>query len=315
MTTSSPTEALALIDIKPGVRFGVGVLQDLLPDVETALFFGKVYDLDYEQLSNLLSTVLHSDLAKALFDGDHSESLQGYLVDDLVYPPSANVEAGDITFAPVIPAGELLPELWAMLELEVADSIKAVAEKLESVVGMLPGKEGSMLLKDMMKMNLRRPTLGVQKAVIHHDLVKENLLILDVSGSMSAPTVEAIIEDVVALSYNANAHLCIVSNDAIHWEPGSYDVAAVLARAQYGGTYYETLRPLLDRDWGVVITVADYDSSEDAKAAIARCTGHIDEVLDISLVQRCTFLAECVGQLADSVKPLLVATRNLTCGY
>lgn len=89
----------------------------------------------------------------------------------------------------------------------------------------------------------------------------------------------------------------------------------MLDRAEYGGTRYETLAPLFNRDWGTVVTIADYDSANIAKSVIGNCTGHIGTVLDISLVNRSTFLAECVGQLADKVQPLMVAQGNLTRNY
>ena len=312
MTKSSLRSSLDLIEVKPGLRFSKAVLQDLLPDVETLLFFGKVYELNYTQLSALLATVLKSDLAAELFAGDHSLDLQDYLVEDMwdgYYPPDVN--PGDITFDPEVPQGEILPELWKSLEVDVAQSIKMVAEKLESVVGMLPGKQGSMLFKSMMKMNVRRPTLGTHQAHIHHEPVKENLLILDVSGSMTESTIRKIIDDVVAMSYTANTHMAIVSNTTTHWEPGSYNVDDVLARCEFGGTHYETLGELLNKDWGTVITIADYGSSQSAKRFIGdNCTGRIDLVLDVSLVNRPTFLAECVGQLADEVRPLLIASTQ-----
>lgn len=309
MTSSDLAASLDIVEVKPGLRFSKQTLLELLPDAETVLFFGKVYNLDYAQLSRLMGRVLNSPLAAALFEGDHSLDLQDYLVDELDIPDTGQ---GDITFSPDVPKGEILPEVWASLEVDVADSIKAVAAKLESVVGKLPGKQGSMLFKSMMTMNAKRPTLGSYKAHIHHDPVKENLLILDVSGSMSAPTIKAIIEDVVALSYKANAHMAVVSDTTTHWEPGSYSVENVLAACEYSGTHYETLEDLLHRNWGTVITVADYDSSRSAKDHLDRqCRGHVDQVLDISLVYRPTFLAECVGQLADEVKPLLIANGYL----
>ena len=66
---------------------------------------------------------------------------------------------------------------------------------------------------------------------------------------------------------------------------------------------------------GASVSIADYDSAYIAKSVISNCTGHIGTVLDISLVNRSTFLAECVGQLADKVQPLMVARRNLTRNY
>jgi hypothetical protein len=342
MTTSSTISrselkrSLDLLEIKPGKRFSIQVLKDLLPTTEAALFFAKVYELDYTQLSNLLHHVCDSEVADALFSGNHSTDLQSYLVGSYAHESWCAIESGDldeygdltcdctpvftpgvvnpdvldgdIVFDPDVPVGEILPQVWESLEITVAQSIKDVASKLEDIVGLLPGKQGTMVFNSMMVMNRKRPTIGDYKASVHHDRQKENLLILDVSGSMTESTVRAIVDDVVALSYMANAHLAIVSNDAFYWAPGTYDSDAVLKKAQFGGTYYEELAPLLNRDWGVVITVADYDSSRSAAEHINRvCSGHIDEVLDISLVNRPTFLAECVGQLADKVTPLLIA--------
>lgn len=309
MTRSQISADLEIFEVKPGLKFALTTLKALLPDVETLLFFGKVYELDVYQLSNLLSRVFAGHtLVDELTSGDHSTSLQDYLVDDLdVY----GVEDGDITFSPDVPTGEILPEVWKSLEVEVAASIKAVAAKLQDMVGLMPGKQGSMVFRSMMTMNAKRPTIGQFKAAVHHAPKPDNLIIFDVSGSMGERLVQTLVDDVVSMSYMANAHLAIVSNTTTHWEPGSYDSTSVLQAAEFGGTQYETLAPLLQRDWGVVVTVADYDSSASARDHIGRhCSGSIEQVLDISLVNRPTFLAECVGQLANEVRPVLVATGS-----
>ena len=127
---------------------------------------------------------------------------------------------------------------------------------------------------------------------------------------MSESTIEKIVEPVVGLGYMADAHLVIVSNTATHWGPGEYTVDAVMEAAEFGGTHYETLAPLFERDWGTVVTIADYDSSWSAKGALASCNGSIQQVLDISLVNSPTFLAECLGQLAAEVRPLMIASTN-----
>lgn len=319
LTSPELSQSLTLYEVKPGLRFDVNTLKDLLPDVETVLFFGKVYGLDAQQLGLLLHTVLETTLTTALFaeGGEHSHDLQGYLVDgytdedgywhDAIISPA---EKGKVTLAPDVPHGEILPEMWKQLEVEVAASIKAVATKLETVVNRLPGKHGTMMMKSMMRLNANRPTIGDYRATVHHEHLQDNLVILDVSGSMTAATIEQIIDDVVALSYEASASMAVVSNTCTFWEPGSYSVDDVLDACEFGGTYYEKLAPLFDRDWGTVITVADYDSSPDAKRVLAGCNGHIEQVLDISLVNRPTFLAECVGQLASEVKPILIATSR-----
>jgi hypothetical protein len=302
---------LEIIEIKPGVRFSLGTLRRALPDTETALFLAKLYKLDAYQLGHLLRVVFDQrELVQALMGEDHTHSydLQDYLL-ELGY--ESLIESGAIIFGEAPPKGEILPELWKSLEVEIASSILEVAEKLKDVIGHMPGKQGEMVFQSMMKVNARRPILGDHKAFIHHAPQRDNLVVLDVSGSMSEATIKAIVEDVLALTYMANAHLAIVSDTSTHWGPGESTVEAVLSVAEYSGTHYETLAALMDQDWGVVVTIADYDSSWNAMSAIKARSGHIQQLLDISLVNRPTFLAEVLGQLADEVRPLLIADRNL----
>jgi hypothetical protein len=303
---------LELIEIKPNVQFSKALLKRALPDVETLLFFAKLYKLSAPQLGHLMREVLGEwDVVHALTaeSNEHSVDLQDYLL-ELGY--DTMIESGNIIFGEVQPKGEILPEMWKDLEVTVAQSIADVAEKLKDVVGHLPGKQGEMVFKSLMSVNAKRPTLGDYKAHIHHAPQRENLVVLDVSGSMSEHTIRRIIEDVLALTYMANAHLAIVSNNTIHWGPGEATVDAVLAAAEYGGTHYETLAALMDQDWGVVVTIADYDSAWSVMDAIKQRAGHIQTLLDISLVHRPTFLAEVLGQLADEVRPLMVASSYLT---
>lgn len=296
-----------VIEIKPGVGFLEDRLIKMLPDMESLLFLAKLYDLDAQQLSALMRVRFNTnDVVTALLaEGDqHSSELQEYLIsvgfEDLI-------ERGLVAQNTTPPAAEILPEVWKSLEIEVASSIKQVAEKLRDVVGHMPGKTGHMVLESMMKLNARRPTIGDYKAQVKHKAAPKNLVVLDVSGSMSESTIRTIINDVVALSWEADAALAIVSSTATYWEPGEYDVDVVLSRAEYAGTEYDTLVSLFEgRHWGVVVTIADYDSRMSAKHAFQEVNGTVDVVLDISLEGRPTFLSECIGVLADEVRPLLV---------
>jgi hypothetical protein len=307
---SALNDQLFLVEVKPGIKFSLATLKAILPDVETTLFFAKVYHLDSHELANLLHFVHNTPVVDALTaqGGLHSTDLQDYLV-EAGYEYLIN--EGAISFNTIQPKGEVLPILWSNLELDIAKSIQEVADKLKDVVGAMPGKQGKMVFKSLMTVNAKRPLLGDYKAHIHHGPQLPNLVILDVSGSMTEETIRTIVDDVVALSYMADASLAVVSNTTTIWGPGEYDSKGVLSVAEFGGTHYETLAPLLDQDWGVVVTIADYDSSPSANAAIARCNGSIEQVLDISLVRRPTYLAEVVGQWAADVKPLLVATHDL----
>lgn len=302
--------SLDLIHIRSDLVFPRQGLEMFLPDVETALFFAMLYDLTAEELSGLLRELFNTDLMDALFMGDHSTELQDYILDDL------DVEGVEHCFDThtehIVP--QLLPQMWEQIRVEVAQSIKDVATKLGTTVQSMPGKQGQMLFKSMMTINSKRPVVGDYKAHIHHARQVPNLVILDVSASMSEPTVREIVGDVVALAYQANAHLAIVSNSSFHWEPGGFSTASVLKNSQFSGTHYESLAPLLQQNWGTVVTIADYDSSEYAKDFIKRqCSGTVEEVLDISLVSKSTYLSECVGQLSSkSVRPLLIASPDAT---
>lgn len=303
---------LEIIEIAPGIRFSKGTLKKGLPTVESALFLAKLYNLDAAQRSALLYLLFgQSDVVAALTKegGGHSMDLQDYLL-ELGY--EYLIESGDIVFGEAVPKGEVLPEVWKDLEVTIAKSIQEVADKLKDVVGALPGKQGEMVFRSLMTVNAKRPILGNHKAVIHHAPQRDNLVVLDVSGSMSETTIHTIIEDVMALTYMADAWLAIVSNNTTFWRPGEATVSAVLAAAEFGGTQYETLAELMDMDWGVVVSIADYDSSYAAMGAIKSRAGHIQQLLDISLVNRPTFLSEVLGQLASEVRPLLIADYDLT---
>ena len=298
---------LDVVEFMPGKKASLSALKGLLPDVETALFFAKALDMDYKQLSALLYNVFNTSVTQALNTGCHSEDLQDYLIEDIL-PDLEYGQAVSVAYED-IPHAEFLPEVWESIELQVATSLKEVAGKLAGVIDALPSKEGAMTFSHMARLNRQRPVIGDYRAGITHQRVQNNLVVLDVSGSMSAHTVSAIINDVVALSWKANASLAIVSNTTRLWDPGTYSVEAVLAEAEYQGTHYETLVPLFqNRNWGTVITIADYDSGRDARHRLSECTGRIGQVLDISLVDKPTFLAECLGQLADKTTPLLVGS-------
>jgi hypothetical protein len=308
LSSSEITASLELFEFTPGRKASVKVLKRLLPDYETALFFGKAMSMPYDTLRELFTKVFEVDVVQALFaeGGNHSTDLQGYIVDTV--PPNVLSHAKRLNYVDDYSHATFLRSFWEELDVTVAQSIKEVAQKLAGVLEALPSKAGEMTFKHMAKLNKQRPTIGTYEAAVKHDLVPDVLVILDVSGSMGADTISKIAADVVNLGWTANAHLAIVSDTTKHWGPGAYTVADVLAAAEYGGTHYETLTPILNKVWGTVITIADYDSSADAARYIRQhATGRIGRVLDLSLVNRPTYLVECVGQLADEVQPLLIA--------
>ena len=310
----SLTNDVEIIEVAPGRKFSVGVLQRLLPDPETMFFFAKAFDLDYLAVSKLTRELFKgSSLIDELTRGDHSTELQDYMLDLASYIPThLQPEEVSVTFGGSNPPkGEILPQLWESLQLEVAQSIKDVAAKLESTLEVLArSQQGHMVFGHMAKVNARRPgRLGTYGPRIDHPKTGENLVVFDVSGSMTPHTVQMLADDVVSLSYKANAHLAIVSNNCFYWAPGTYSTRDVLEKAEYRGTHYDQLIDLFQRDWTTVTTIADYDSYHDARTAFRTLAkGRVGEVLDISLVNKPTFLAECIGQVADKVTPLLIGT-------
>ena len=306
---------LNLFEVSPGKKFSKGVLRRLLPDTETMFFFAKAYALDYNQVSALTRMLFgERSLIDELTRGDHSTELQDYVLDLANYiPEHRKPETISPTFGDeIIPEGEILPQLWESLQITVAESIADVAKKLEGTLEVLArSQQGRMVFSHMAKVNARRPRgpLGSFGPRVVHPAWGENLVILDVSGSMTSHTVQTIADDVVALSYKANAHFAIVSNSCFYWAPGTYSTKDILNKAEYGSTHYDQLVQLFNRDWTTVTTIADYDSYKDSKAVFRQhATGRVGEVLDISLVNRPTYLAECIGVVADKVTPLLIGT-------
>ena len=317
LTERELKDSLTLFEFAPGKRASIKVLADLLPNIETALFFGQVYHLSEVYLRELLLTLFKTPFFTALLDSaeQHSTTLQDYVLPMLTVAETEQYRNHLSATPPaegfVVPNSELLVAAWEAQLTEVAESIETVAHKVAGVLDLLPSKYGTMTMQHLRQLNTQRGSIGKYAAQITHDRNIDRLVILDVSGSMSEGTVRAIVGDVVALAYKANATLAVVSNHTYYWNPGEYSVASVLSVAEFGGTQYETLIPLLQQDWEKVITIADYDSSPHAKSLILEtASGHIGEVLDMSLVNRPTFLAECVGQLAQSVRPFLIGTSH-----
>lgn len=293
--------------------FVEAALKEAIPDVETALWFAKAFDFTPQERGELLLQLFKTnDVVLALVNEghEHSTQLQDYLLDEGY---EDQIEQGKVVFDPAKPVGEILPEVWASLQVIIASSIKEVVDSLGGTLDKMPGKEGRMLMQSLMVMNAKRPTIGDYQARVHHERQVQNLWILDVSGSMSAPTVQAIIDEVVAGAYQANAHLAVVSDTTTTWIPGSYDSTSVLNACEFGGTHYETLASLFNQDWGVVVSIADYDSSPAALRAFESVKGRIGEVFDISLVNKPTFLGQVLGTIADKVTPVLIAKDEVCC--
>ena len=310
MSNTEVKDSLTLFRLDSKRLISVQKLKELLPDVQTAAWFGAYYKLSRTQLAELFLILFDSPVLETLMTEGykHSTSLQTYLAQTL-----SPAEYGELQMQKVLqpeaPAPDLiLPQLWEAAEVKVATVLREVADTITDVVDRLPSKNGKMVFRTLAKMNANRPTVGVYEPHISHHRRASSLLILDVSGSMTEETIRTIAADVVGLAWKADAHLAVVSNTMTVWEPGGYDVKAILRAAEFSGTHYEQLAPLFNQNWGTVITVADYDSSWSAKEALRGCSSTIEEIIDISLVDRPTFLSESLGHMAKKITPMIVGS-------
>ena len=310
MSNTEVKDSLTLFRLDSKRLISVQKLKELLPDVQTAAWFGAYYKLSRTKLAELFLILFDSPVLKALMTEGykHSTSLQTYLAQALSQDDYVELRMQTV-LQPEAPAPDLiLPQLWEAAEVKVATVLREVADTITDVVDRLPSKNGKMVFRTLAKMNAYRPTVGVYEPHISHHRRASSLLILDVSGSMTEETIRTIAADVVGLAWKADAHLAVVSNTMTVWEPGGYDVKAILRAAEFGGTHYEQLAPLFNQNWGTVITVADYDSSWSAKGVLRGCSSTIEEIIDISLVDRPTFLSESLGHMAKKITPMIVGS-------
>lgn len=312
MSNTEVKDSLTLFRLDSKRLISVQKLKELLPDVQTAAWFGAYYKLSRTKLAELFLILFDSPVLQALMTEGykHSTSLQTYLAEALSQDEYCELQMQKAV-QPEAPAPDLiLPQLWEAAEVKVATALREVADTITNVVDRLPSKNGKMVFRTLAKMNAYRPTVGVYEPHISHHRRASSLLILDVSGSMTEETIRTIAADVVGLAWKADAHLAVVSNTMTVWEPGGYDVKAILRAAEFSGTHYEQLAPLFNQNWGTVITVADYDSSWSAKMALRHCSSTIEEIIDISLVNRPTFLSESIGHMAKKITPMIVGSGS-----
>ena len=312
LTRAQVDQSVRLVNVA-GYSISEKALKGLLPSIETALFLAKAYRMDYKELSNMLWLLFQTDVIEALLGETHvhSAELQDYIVDVVPEDVQAQYGTGHYDKDKAAPNMDLLVQVFEQATVEVASSIQNVVDKLGLVLESFPSKYGEMTFSHLFKLNRQYNAIGTYEAGILHKRTPPRLVILDVSGSMTSETVARIVEPVVALAYEINAHIAIVSNTATLWEPGTFGVDDILAAAEYDGTHYEKLAPIFDEDWETVVTIADYDSAASAREYLRHnCSGSVGQVLDISLVNQPTYLSECVGQLAKEVTPLLIGTGH-----
>ena len=282
-------------------------LKEAVPDIETAVFFAAALDLSLHDTSCMLERLFpHESVVRFFTEGDHSTTLQQYIVDPQYVPGVHDMPVSQYVGQP--PQSVLLTHLLDYATTPVGSSIAEVASSIGTILSKFPHKAGNMSLRHLANFNHRRNQVGSFSATIQHQPEERNLVILDDSGSMGPQLIQAIADEVVALSYSINATLVLVSNTARRWAPGAFTTASVLEHTQFGGTYYEELQPVLNESWDRVVTIADFDSSGSAADYLRRkAKGSIGTIYDVSLVNRPTFLSIALNHLASKRHQIFLA--------
>ena len=309
-------KSVQLVALNNGkAHISLGSLASLVPDVEALMFFGQLYKIPGRELIRYLQMIFEGTVLDLIADHQYSEELQDYMIEDII-PNVYQLGREQVTFEEKDTT--ILKYLFQDVAIPVLESIQELADKIALTIDKLPNDEGKMVFQHMARFNAKRNTIGQFQANIIHQNRLPNLVIFDDSGSVGKETVRALAEDVVALGYKANADLVLVSDTARYWPRGTYTVERIVQEAEYSGTRYETLLPIFTGSvWGHVITIADYDSSYQVRQKFLDLKGQavqptVEKVLDISLVQRPSYLCEVVGILARNVEALsLTAPRAL----
>ena len=226
MTSLIPTQD-DFLHVYDTLAIDMATFKEAIPDIETAVFFAAALDLSLYNTSSLLRRLFpYERMVEFFTEGNHSTMLQQYVVDPQYVPDVHDMPVAQYVGQP--PKSELLAHLLEHATTRVGSSITEVASSIATILGKFPSKAGNMSLRHLANFNHKRNQVGTFSATIQHQPEEKNLVILDDSGSMGASLIEAIADEVVALSYSINATLVLVSNTARRWAPGAFTTDAVL---------------------------------------------------------------------------------------
>lgn len=297
--------------------FDLTALEDILTSLEVTLFFAKALELSVNDRSRLIRAIHKTDLIDELLNGEHSIDLQDYGIDDPDnwVPTDEWVDA--LPVESMVPDSEFLLSIFDDIKVVIASTFVEFTTMLAEVMDAIPSDQAQLMLEDAAKLNYKTNTFGTTQVSVAPIMSLPNALILDDSGSVTRQTFEALVSEYVAVANTHQMHVILVSNTARHFAPEEVSVANLMSVAQFGGTHYEELIRndiLGNMEWGTVITIADYDSSPAAAQVLQNARGRIGLLLDLSLVNRRTYLSEVIGHLADDFKQVLVGAHGYPLG-
>ena len=199
LTGEQVAQSVRLVNVA-GYSISEKALKGLLPDIETALFFAKAYQMDYQDLSTMLWLLFQTDVIEALIGEAHvhSAELQDYIVDVVPEDVQVRYGVGHYDKSKATPDTDLLIQVFEQATVEVPSSIQSVVDKLGQVLESFPSKYGEMTFNHLLKLNRQYNAIGTYEAEILHKRTPPRLVVLDVSGSMTSAPVARIVEPVVA---------------------------------------------------------------------------------------------------------------------
>lgn len=279
-------------------------------------------------LGRIFNALNLGSVADAISAGGHSTELQTWLEEaGLAIPvPDEETVVDDGAGPQDFDADDDLDTLVDLVNtalVKLPASLKELSDGLFlEVLSKQPTGQAHYVLDHVMQVS-KFGQIGTVKTQLEYEVDTNAVLVVDCSGSMGMALGQAIAEPVVRLANDLKCDLILVSTNAVKFPAGTFTVDTVLDNWQNGWTYYNQLIPFfrdITQSYDAIVTIADYDSHAEHKSQIAReCAARAQVLYDINVQYttdydgniRTSFLAECLGQLADRVVPVFVGAPGL----
>lgn len=318
---------------KPEKFIGAAILASFVKTPKDAMFLVKMLGDQVENPAATLGRVFQAldlgTVADYIAAGGHSATLQQWWDDIGISIPVPDEEEviDDGAVQDVFDEDDYdVQTLYDMVNtslVKLPQSIRELGDGLFiEVLSKLPAGDAYYTLDHVMQLS-KFGTYGTMKEQIEYEQDTVACVVLDDSGSMGRPLGQAIVGAAVNLADSLKCDLILVSSYAYRFPAGTFNTDSVMARWENGWTFYNQLIPYfrdISQSYDVVVTIADYDSVPSHKEQILRaCSARIQVLYDICVQYtedgngniRTSYLAECLGQLADRVVPVFVGAPGL----
>ena len=332
MRNIDPHLIIKLTDTEPVKYIGANILAEIITKPKQVMFLVKALGDQVinpaETIGRLFRALDLGTVANYLAEGGHSTELQDWWdANGIVFPVPEHEAVITADEAAVIEDEEgdadTLLDLVNTSLVKLPTTITELADGVfVDVLSKQPSGQANYVMDYLMQVS-KFGQIGTVKTGLEYQADTKAAIVLDCSGNMGRKLGEAIAESVVKLADTLKCDLILVSSTAVRLPAGTFGVKTVLANWQNQLTLYNQLIPHfrdISQSYDVVITIADYDSISSHKSQIMQeCNARIQQVYDVCVEHtldsngnlRTSFLAECLGQLADNVIPVFVGAPDL----